>query len=187
MSLTVKGKKSDPAYEEHLSDWVLEMIELAKRPNVYIDISCFFLRLGGFFRSDSSELVGLRYVLKQISAGAAGFAHLRDKILFGTDWYLTIISAPGAGPSYKETCRYYFDVFKEKPEYEKLWYRFSMLNPVAFYRLDDDKILKNMYDALMKLMDPNSKDDCHSITELDTHYQCAQNIKDFVAKVKDKL
>jgi predicted TIM-barrel fold metal-dependent hydrolase len=85
--------------------------------NVYVDISYFIF--------DDRKAARLRQAL-------ADHPHLRDKILFGTDWWMIEMS----GLDYKkyvEQARQALDGID--PE---LWQRFSWINPVRFYRLKEN-------------------------------------------------
>jgi hypothetical protein len=100
---------------ERLS-WDDALVKLAaEHEGVYIDISYFLF---------DARTERFRRLLE-------AFPHLRDKILFGTDWWMT----EKDGIDYKqfvEQARRALDSID--PE---LWPRFSWINPVRFYRLKE--------------------------------------------------
>ncbi|MBD3345522.1 MAG: amidohydrolase family protein [Chitinivibrionales bacterium] len=64
------------------SDWITEIISLTEEfPNVYTDFSCWDL-------DDWKETFKSVLLNKQ-------YSHLKEKILFGTDWYMTLIALRG--------------------------------------------------------------------------------------------
>jgi predicted TIM-barrel fold metal-dependent hydrolase len=68
---------------------------------------------------------------------------LKDRILFGTDWYMTLLS----GVDY---VKYYQDAKKAFDEVDtSLWFRFTQYNPCRFYRLDEDTQLKRIADNII--------------------------------------
>jgi len=91
------------------------MIE--KYPNLYVDISSSFTEPD--FRARFVELLKDNRSEK-----------LRDRILFGTDWYLTLIS----NFDHKKYC----SVSKETIDgcETNLWEKISLINPLRFFRLD---------------------------------------------------
>jgi len=94
---------------------ICEMIE--KYPNLYVDISSSFTEPD--FRARFVELLKDNRSEK-----------LRDRILFGTDWYLTLIS----NFDHKKYC----SVSKETIDgcETNLWEKISLINPLRFFRLD---------------------------------------------------
>jgi hypothetical protein len=80
--------------------------------------------------------------------GEKQYDHLKDKILFGTDWYMTLVAL--GGKSYKQFCEEFWAFFKELPGGMDLWMRFTFLNPFDFYGFNDPGIMDNMVAALKK-------------------------------------
>jgi hypothetical protein len=101
---------------------IIEMICSEKYPNLYTDIS-------SSFASDD-----FRIYFKEIIADSKNIK-LKDHILFGTDWYLSLMYKP---PLSGKTFRQYCDVTKGcLDEVDRsLWPRFTQINPYNFYRLD---------------------------------------------------
>jgi hypothetical protein len=99
----------------------MQIIELMKDyPNVYADISSSFANKK--FR---------KYFIETVLKGPDA-DRIKDRILFGTDWYLTLLG----GVNYVEYCQ------KAKEELDasdtSLWPRFTQYNPYRFYRLGDE-------------------------------------------------
>lgn len=166
------------------TDWILEMVKLASaKPNVYIDISCFFLRKneGGI---DPPNRLGLQDVLKKVKSGPWGA--LREKILFGTDWYLTLVTAPKlkSAPTYRQSCEDYFLAFKEIDD--ELWHQFSYLNPMKFYRFDDTSVVQNMYEALKS--EASRRPDGDTILEtLERRYEQMKDLRQYTERLKKDM
>jgi hypothetical protein len=121
---------------------IMDMIQ--KYPNVYADISSSFADedfrkyfLGILRKEAMEEKRGQGAPEKN---GKALKTRLRDRILFGTDWYLTLLG----GVDYVEYCQ------KSKKAMDdvdsSLWFRFTQYNPSVFYRLYEeiDRIAVNI-------------------------------------------
>jgi len=68
---------------------------------------------------------------------------LKDRILFGTDWYMTLLS----GVDY---VKYYQDAKEDLDKVDtSLWFRFTQYNPCRFYRLDEDTQIKRIADNII--------------------------------------
>jgi len=104
---------------------IIEMINSGKYPNLYTDISSSFANSD--FRSYFKGVV-------------TSNPKIKNRILFGTDWYLTLLD----GINYVE----YFQKTKaELDSYDtSLWPRFTQYNPYRFYKLDQEigRIAKNI-------------------------------------------
>jgi predicted TIM-barrel fold metal-dependent hydrolase len=118
---------------EQGSDWITEIIALTKEyKNVYTDFSCWDLE-------KSKEAFANILTNKQ-------HAHLRDKILFGTDWYMTLLRDKVT--TYKKFCEGFWEFFQEIPEGMDLWQRFTFINPFAFYGFFDKEKGKDKLENL---------------------------------------
>jgi predicted TIM-barrel fold metal-dependent hydrolase len=104
------------------STWVTEILALTEEfPNVYTDFSCWNM-------DDCKEtLADLLTSLK--------YKHIREKLIFGTDWYMTLVAL--GGKSYKSFCEDAWEAFMEIPGGEKLWVNCTFLNPFIFYGFYD--------------------------------------------------
>ena len=92
-------------------------------PNLYTDISSSF----------ADE--GFRDHFQKIIADKAN-ERLKDRVIFGTDWYMTFLYEPKTltGKHFEQYCR---DTKKCLDEVDlSLWPRFTQINPYTFYRLD---------------------------------------------------
>ena len=125
---------------------IIEMIKEKKYPNLYSDISSSFAS------------ASFRDYFREILQGSDG-EHLKDHILFGTDWYLTLLD----GVNYVEYCK------KAKSALDNfdtsLWHRFTQYNPYKFYRLDEqiDRIAGNIItrrrdEDMKEILKPLEKD-----------------------------
>ena len=74
--------------------------------------------------------------------------HITDRILFGTDWYMTEMGGYG----YERYCREAKKVLDEISDKigsgENLWIKFSRTNPLKFYGLK--AVAENMAEGLKK-------------------------------------
>ena len=123
--------------EKEGPEWGKQILQLMRDyPNVYADLSYSFA--SAVFRD---------YFRKTIYE-SEGFAEkIRHRILFGTDWYLTMLD----GVDYQEFCvkaKKFLDGFDTS-----LWLRFTQANPYAFFRIDRqigriaENIIENRKDA----------------------------------------
>ncbi len=121
--------------------WVSKLVQLAKTyPNLYIDISYLLIK---------------RFKVKVQSVLAD--KKLREKILFGTDWFMTELDGYNYEKFCKEVKKYldgFSDVYNGSKEWRKnpydpkvinLWRQFSYINPMRYYGLDSKKKVENLY------------------------------------------
>jgi predicted TIM-barrel fold metal-dependent hydrolase len=106
-------------------EWSKQIIEMmVKFPNFYADISSSFA--SGAFRKH----------FKKIMQNNQHYETIRNRVLFGTDWYMTLVyTAPFHGMNYWDYCtetKTFLDDFDPS-----LWPRFTMHNPYRFYRLNE--------------------------------------------------
>jgi predicted TIM-barrel fold metal-dependent hydrolase len=116
-------KKVDP--EGNWRDEILRLIN--KYDNVYTDISCW--NLGSCNKEDFKKKLVQNPKLK-------------ERIIFGTDWYMTLIPdyVVGPGTSYSSFCEGFWDFFIEDKKFQEgkeLWQRFTFINPFKFYGLNN--------------------------------------------------
>jgi len=106
-------------------EWSKQIIEMMKTyQNFYADISSSFA--SGTFRDH----------FRKIMVDKETFEIVRDRVLFGTDWYMTLLyTAPFHGMNYWDYCTE-TKTFLDKID-PGLWPRFTMHNPYRFYRLDE--------------------------------------------------
>ena len=98
--------------------WGMDIIEMMKTyPNLHTDISSSFADRE--FRS---------YFIKWIIANP-GYQHLKNRILFGTDWYMTLLDNVEYEPYYEEAKKTLDSIDTS------LWVRFTLINPIRFYKL----------------------------------------------------
>jgi hypothetical protein len=141
--------------------WLRCIIKLtAKYENVYADLS-------GLNIYDDKVRSGLLEMLRLIQDKEhEGFKHLKDKLIFGSGWYLTgltDVSKGGmsigdgvpTGHSYNNYCREFKKLFSIAAidVNGELWERVSLINAWNFYGFGD-KIGK-IHDELPKNMDEN--------------------------------
>lgn len=114
---------------------IVEMICSGRYPNLYTDISSSFV--SAEFRSHFKGLL--------TDSGNPNLRRLKERILFGTDWYMTFVySSPLSGMNFDKFCRTakpFLDDFDTS-----LWPLFTQYNPYRFYRLDKniDRIKDNI-------------------------------------------
>ena len=73
------------------------------------------------------------------------YRHLKDKIIFGTDWYLTLITRKNGG-AYGDYCST-FKRFLDRID-KTLWVRFTLVNPWEFYGLGDERNFPRIKEGL---------------------------------------
>ncbi|UTG92488.1 amidohydrolase family protein [Geobacter sulfurreducens] len=134
---------------------IIEMIESGEYPNLYTDISSSFADSG--FRKDFKAIIRKHPKIK-------------DRILFGTDWYMTFVySAPFVGRNLWDYCtetKKFLDDFDTS-----LWPAFTMYNPYRFYQLDKriERITENIIEMRAKderireVLEPFIRDDIETI------------------------
>jgi hypothetical protein len=143
------------------SDWVTEIISLTKEyKNVYTDFSCWNLE-------KSKDVFADLLSSKQHS-------HLKEKILFGTDWYMTLLAL--GGKSYKKFCEEFWEFFNEIPGGMKLWQQFTFINPFTFYGFNSSEIINNITSKLEELKVKNEA--------LKNNLAAFQRLKDVYDKIK---
>lgn len=104
------------------STWVNEIIALTEEySNVYTDLSCWNM-------GDCKQT--LRELLTVVK-----YKHIRRKLLFGTDWYMTLVAL--GGKSYKSFCEDAWEAFMDIPDGENLWVNCTFINPFTFYGFYD--------------------------------------------------
>jgi hypothetical protein len=106
-------------------EWSKQIIEMMREyPNFYADISSSFA--SGTFRDH----------FRKIMEDKENFEIVRNRVLFGTDWYMTLLyTAPFHGMNYWDYCtttKAFLDDI-----HSSLWPRFTMHNPYRFYRLSE--------------------------------------------------
>jgi len=140
------------------SDWVEEITNLCdpkivqgkgakgeiKFENVYTDLSCYDLDKSSIKKNVIELFRELRHSRR--------YRHLQDKVIFGVDWYLSLVTG---APEYKEYVDGFFDTMSEFDEYQ--WYRSALVNPATFYGLYNAALLKNMNDALADATERSTK------------------------------
>jgi predicted TIM-barrel fold metal-dependent hydrolase len=108
-------------------EWAEQIIRMmVEYPNVYADISSSFVT--GRFRA----------LFKEVMQNNPNAERIKDRILFGTDWYMTLYyENQVVGKNYWDYCT---ETKRELDSYDtSLWPRFTQHNPYRFYRLDDDR------------------------------------------------
>jgi hypothetical protein len=97
------------------SDWIEEIVDLTKvYDNVYTDMSCFDLQ-------DEKEKNSFVEFFRLLKNGEKKYLHLRDKVMFGTDWFLTLLlGGPGnffRPTDYKKFCEIFYETVKKEANY----------------------------------------------------------------------
>ncbi|NPV03530.1 MAG: amidohydrolase family protein [Syntrophaceae bacterium] len=135
-------------------EWAKQILSLMlDYPNVYADLSYSFAS------------AKFRDYFKKTIYGSAGFAEtIRHRILFGTDWYLTMLD----GVDYREffvEAKKFLDGFDTS-----LWLRFTQANPYAFFRIDgqirriaENIIKKRKDDRISKAIGELKQDEINQI------------------------
>lgn len=149
------------------SDWITGIISLTKEfDNVYTDFSCWDI-------GDARETFVRVLSHKQ-------HAHLKKKILFGTDWYMTLLVLNGT--SYGKYCEEFWEFFSGIPDGMDLWERFTFVNPLTFYGVFD-KATGGKGDKLESLLSALMKMKCNKKT-LDDNYQSLRRVQKYYEKIR---
>ena len=133
----LRGSFSDWQNEPQ-SEWIGSVIDLTRRyPNLYTDISCF--NLDNKLLNDKEHCVrdSFGMMLKWIRDDE-NYKHLRHKIIFGTDWYLTHLTRSDSGAAYGNYCRAFKRLLDSIDE--SFWVQFTMINPWKFYGMSKVKV-----------------------------------------------
>jgi predicted TIM-barrel fold metal-dependent hydrolase len=114
---------------------IVEMIKSGNYPYLYADLSSSFAN--ATFR---------RYFQDKVYPDPDFQMKIRKRILFGSDWYLTILD----GKEYREYCETAKNFLDDMDT--SLWVRFTQVNPYYFYRLDEQiqRIAGNIIDRRQK-------------------------------------
>lgn len=112
---------------------IISMINCGDYPNLYTDISSSFA--SDDFRKSFKEIITDKKNER-----------LKERILFGTDWYMTFLYSTMVGMNFKEYCqtaKEFLDKFDTS-----LWPKFTQHNPYRFYRINEqiDRIAGNIID-----------------------------------------
>lgn len=105
-------------------NWIREIVDLmATYENFYTDISYHYI-------NDHS---------RQFTWLLQHYPHIKDRIMFGTDWYMTALEDKSIG-TFVTNAKTDIDAVSRKLEKktgmaDDLWLRFSRVNPMAFYGL----------------------------------------------------
>ncbi|MBS3772446.1 MAG: amidohydrolase family protein, partial [Bacteroidales bacterium] len=151
------------------SDWITEIIALTKEySNVYTDFSCWDIHKA---KESFAQVLGNRQN-----------AHLKNKILFGTDWYMTLLAL--GGKSYKKFCEEFWEFFQGIPDGKDLWQRFTFLNPFTFYGFFDKKD-GAQGDKLDNLVAALKKNECDK-DKLNDNYPCIRRVQKEYDKLKSQ-
>jgi len=150
---------------------ILQLIE--NYENVYTDFSYFFLltyqdQLEVASNADEMERLEecINICRTNLITAFVRSPKLKDRLLFGTDWYMTEADRPEYSECANRTKKeidwldnmlYENGVEGFGPEHPTLWQRITMINPWRFYRFDDyyknfATVLKNNIDKLPKTL-----------------------------------
>lgn len=160
------------------SDWINSIVDLTKKyKNVYTDISCFNLeeKLTG----DNFEDKKVRHTLSKMFYWIRDrdeYKHLRNKVIFGTDWYLTHLTRSDDGAKYDNYCRDFKKLIDQVDP--TFWVRFTLVNPWSCYSMSS-KILFQMKRAL--------KDAKADKGKLEKEYKKLAKLDNEVSSIREQL
>ncbi|NLP01610.1 MAG: hypothetical protein GX089_03875, partial [Fibrobacter sp.] len=104
------------------------------------------------------------------------YRHLRNKVIFGTDWYLTHLTRSDDGAEYGNYCRDFKKLIDQVDS--TFWIRFTLVNPWECYSMSKDK-LRTMKNSLIKA-------DANESTVLKRYNQLLK-LDDEVSRIKEQL
>ena len=156
------------------SEWIESIIDLTKEyPHVYTDISCF--NLGNTMEKGNGE-VRDSFGNFLCSLDDKRYSHLKHKIIFGTDWYLTLITRKRGG-KYGQYCK---EIKKFLDSIDRtFWLRFALINPWEFYGFKEQTKLENMRKKFEE-EEANEK-------AVDSNFKSLLKVTGEVNKIKDQL
>lgn len=160
------------------SEWLKSVIDLTKTyDNVYTDISCFNLNNSLF--NDNGEGKKVRdtftIMLRWIRDNDE-YKHLKNKVVFGTDWYLTHLTRKDDGAEYGNYCRNFKKLIDlVDPTF---WVRFTLINPWTFYSMSKEKITNIKEDLKTAGADKKA---------LNEQYEKMFELDDEVSQIKKQL
>lgn len=160
------------------SEWIKSIIDLTKKyENVYTDISCF--NLDDNLQRDNGEGKKVRNTLNKMlhwMNDKDEYKHLRNKIIFGTDWYLTHLTRTDDGAEYGNYCRDFKKLIDQVDS--TFWIRFTLVNPWNCYSMSTEKLrmIKN------NLIKAGSKE-----TAVLERYEKLLKLDDEVSRIKEQL
>ncbi|MBN1757054.1 MAG: hypothetical protein JW863_01980 [Chitinispirillaceae bacterium] len=150
------------------SDWITEIIALTEEyDNVYTDFSCW----------DISEA---RQTFRELLSSRQ-HGHLRKKILFGTDWYMTLLALKGK--NYKKFCEEFWEFFQGLPGGMELWERFTFVNPINYYGIFD-KLPGGQGDKLDAMFSALKKNKCDK-TKLDDNFKSLRRVQQYYELIRN--
>ena len=101
---------------------------------------------------------------------------MKNKLIFGVDWYLSMITN---APAYKEYVESFHTLVKGIDE--ELWYRMTVVNPARFYGLEDQEKIDNIQTALT---DATKQFDSVTKKLLKDNYKKISKIKEYITSTK---
>ena len=129
------------------SEWIKSTIDLTKKyKNVYTDIACF--NLDNKINYDTEGGKKVRNTFNKMlywMRDRDEYRHLRNKVIFGTDWYLTHLTRSDDGAEYGNYCRDFKKLIDQVDS--TFWIRFTLVNPWECYSMSKEK-LRWMAEAL---------------------------------------
>jgi predicted TIM-barrel fold metal-dependent hydrolase len=130
------------------SEWIKCTVELTKKyKNVYTDISCFNLSntLVGEEGHGGKQVRNTFNKMLHWMRDRDEYKHLKHKVIFGTDWYLTHLTRSDEGAEYGNYCREFKKLIDQVDA--TFWIRFTLVNPWDCYSMTKEK-MQNMKEAL---------------------------------------
>ena len=160
------------------SEWIKSTIDLTKKyKNVYTDISCF--NLDKEINDDHEDGRKVRNTFNKMlywMRDRDEYRHLQNKVIFGTDWYLTHLTRDDDGAEYGNYCRDFKKLIDQVDS--TFWIRFTLVNPWKCYSMSKDK-LRTMKNSLIKA-------DANESTVLKRYNQLLK-LDDEVSRIKEQL
>ncbi len=145
------------AWEKNWVERIIAMI--GNYQNLYADVSYLFAgkldkKAADAFQNlpqGASAQLGAMDALQSGTMGKfmrelVANSYLRDKVLFGTDWFLSEMDEIGIA-GYCRQVKVLCDGISEQVG-EDTWEKFTVVNPLRFYGLDNEQKLMNLKNAL---------------------------------------
>lgn len=125
--------------------WCKDIVALMKKyDNVYADISSSMADETKHEKTKEMHKDRFKRQFKEVVYNDPEFEKtLRHRILFGTDWYMTLLDRVEYLEYCRETKKFLDDLDTS------LWMRFTQVNPYEFYRLKDENQIGRIRDSII--------------------------------------
>ncbi len=149
----LKENKKKKAIYVDAQSWITEIYTLVREyKNVYTDLS-FWVFDGVLDGEKVNRIKAFKDILKEDKLKKGKAKYLIDGIMYGTDWYMTLMDQMKYGKiasdAKKAIDKISQEIYPNEPK-DFLWKKFSLTNPMEFYGLTDVKQFPHMNNDKVK-------------------------------------